>query len=750
MSSSFAALGAFTFLVGGTACHSIGSSASASVADREIANLHAFARLYGVLRWFHPSDTAAAADWDQVAVDGVRRVSAAGNADALREALTEVIQGIAPTARIASSLDKQLAVPDRAPAGTELVAWEHLGYGDSTLVSEYASKRRHRDRVVAIPGYPFAAISQKIPAAGLEGHRIRLRGRVRTAHHGLGRLFLRVDASDRRAFFDNMRDHPSASAAWTSVEIVGTVDPAATQIVFGTVMAGVGTVWYDDLTLEVAAAGDVWRPIEIADPGFESPDLFVHWKKGTGGETGSLDGWNATLDREAPGNGRASLRVEAETRRVSDELFPEGPNAGETYDLELGSGLRARVPLVLESRGGHTLGDLDSPPRPPVAADQRATDLADVIVVWNAFQHFWPYWDVVAVDWAAKLDQALSAARKDRSVDDHAATLRRLIAAAPDGHAGVTCIGESSRALPAFAVDFADGQLTVTATATPQLSVGDVILSVERRPVAEYLHIRTELISGTPQWRQLRALDDFGSGPQGAPLLLGIRRGTVETSVSVPRVSGARQVELARRPSVELQPDGIYYVDLARVEMTDLEPIMARLAHAPGVVFDARSTLHFIHEVLGHLVTKPIDISQGLSIPHIIRPDHLPSSFSGQYTTPAPVAPTAPRFEGRIAFLVGAGTISYGETVMAQVEQYHLGAIIGGATGGTNGNMAEITTPGGCRVTFTATLAKKPDGRAHHLIGIRPSIPVARTLAGVRAGRDEVLERGLEYVRTGS
>ena len=35
------------------------------------------------------------------------------------------------------------------------------------------------------------------------------------------------------------------------------------------------------------------------------------------------------------------------------------------------------------------------------------------------------------------------------------------------------------------------------------------------------------------------------------------------------------------------------------------------------------------------------------------------------------------------------------------------------------------------------------DGRSpHHLVGVTPDVPVAPTLAGLRAGRDEVLERG--------
>jgi hypothetical protein len=38
----------------------------------------------------------------------------------------------------------------------------------------------------------------------------------------------------------------------------------------------------------------------------------------------------------------------------------------------------------------------------------------------------------------------------------------------------------------------------------------------------------------------------------------------------------------------------------------------------------------------------------------------------------------------------------------------------------------------------------KHDGSRHHGIGTLPTIPVARTQAGVAAGVDEVLQRGLK------
>jgi hypothetical protein len=58
-----------------------------------------------------------------------------------------------------------------------------------------------------------------------------------------------------------------------------------------------------------------------------------------------------------------------------------------------------------------------------------------------------------------------------------------------------------------------------------------------------------------------------------------------------------------------------------------------------------------------------------------------------------------------------------------------------------------IAEPTGCTTRFTGLRVTKANGSRFHLIGIRPTIPASRTIAGVAAGRDEVLERALAHVR---
>ncbi len=49
-------------------------------------------------------------------------------------------------------------------------------------------------------------------------------------------------------------------------------------------------------------------------------------------------------------------------------------------------------------------------------------------------------------------------------------------------------------------------------------------------------------------------------------------------------------------------------------------------------------------------------------------------------------------------------------------------------------------------MVFTGMKVLKHDGSRHHGVGILPTVPAARTVKGVAAGRDEVLERATEIV----
>ena len=192
----------------------------------------------------------------------------------------------------------------------------------------------------------------------------------------------------------------------------------------------------------------------------------------------------------------------------------------------------------------------------------------------------------------------------------------------------------------------------------------------------------------------------------------------------------------------EVRP-GIFYVDLSRISDDDFQGALDRLAAADGVVFDMRGYPFLVSPVaLNHLIAKPVT-SPWFNFTIITRPDRQGWETRAYHWF---LTPLAPRLTGRIAFLIDGRVLSYAESLMGTVEGERLGALVGGPTAGTNGGVDPFTVAGGHLLRWTGMEVRKKDGSPHHGVGILPTVPVGRTLAGVIAGRDELLDKGIEVV----
>jgi hypothetical protein len=175
--------------------------------------------------------------------------------------------------------------------------------------------------------------------------------------------------------------------------------------------------------------------------------------------------------------------------------------------------------------------------------------------------------------------------------------------------------------------------------------------------------------------------------------------------------------------------------------MAEVAPKLDALAAARAVVLDVRGyPTDAGFGVLPHL-PEAAEADRWMHVAKIVGPFY---ETAGWLDLGWDVKPASPRIAGRVVFLTDRGAISYAESVMGYVADRKLGTIVGGPTAGTNGNSASFPTPGGFNVGFTGMRVTRHDGRSpHHLVGVRPDDALAPTIAGIRAGRDEVLERGL-------
>jgi C-terminal processing protease CtpA/Prc len=726
----------------------------------EVKNLRAFTKMYGYVRFFHPSDEAAAVDWDRFAVLGVIRIREVSSQEELLPAMERLFLPVAPSVQIFPTGEKppDTAVVDAA-ADAEIVAWQHLGVGLSTSGSTYQSKRTARDLEVST-GPGFGTIIQSLDATPYRGRSIKLAAKLRAVVDGRGNqahMWLRVDRPERQmGFFDNMGDRPVTSAEWQDVEIVGDVANDASHVVYGGFLSGRGSAWVDDVQLFVADDGGAWAPIEIANPGFE------------GGEVdGPPPGWQANtpgyafkVTEDQPAGGRRSVEItNGPAEVISEDLFEVRPALGEVIEIELDAGLSARIPLALVSENDPTapradgkplsmmLTEVDSVNLDALHVSSECTRLAGIVIAWNVLQHFYPYFDVIDTDWDAQLTMALERGLTDETAEDYVTTLDQLAVALEDGHAMIDHAALRPTGFLPVTVDWVEDRLVVTADGNPSLQRGDVIETINGVDAYEALQEVEHRTSGSAQHKRARALFLLGAGEQGSPLDLVLRRGDERLEVSIAREAADQGFGESRPEAIEAIEEGVFYVDLARATMPDIETRMKDIAEARGVIFDLRGYPQGTHPVIGHLLTEPDSSMAWMQVPQIIYPDHVEPA--GWQEHGWGLVPLEPHIQGQVVFVTDARAISYAESIMGLVEGYGLGEIVGQPTAGANGNVNPMQLPGRFVFYWTGMKVVKLDGSQHHLIGIQPTVPVERTIQGIRDGRDEFLEEALDVINRG-
>jgi hypothetical protein len=265
---------------------------------------------------------------------------------------------------------------------------------------------------------------------------------------------------------------------------------------------------------------------------------------------------------------------------------------------------------------------------------------------------------------------------------------------------------------------------------------------VDGTSAADWLKARLARRSGTLQWRTSRSL--VVDCDPGATVSLAVHDGVAARTVALPCAERRTPVTESRPGPVAELRHGVWYVDLTRAKMDAIMPRLADIAGARGVVFDVRGyPTDAGFAILPHLVDAA-EHDRWMHIERITGPFKRVASENGMGWD---LEPKQPYVGGRRVFLTDGRAISYAESVMGYVGDRRLGAIVGGPTAGANGNVVSFTVPSGRRITLTGMRVTRHDGTSRfHMIGVLPTVPLEPTIAGVQAGRDELLEHAIAMI----
>ncbi|MFS1518768.1 S41 family peptidase [Bacillus sp. SCS-151] len=436
-------------------------------------------------------------------------------------------------------------------------------------------------------------------------------------------------------------------------------------------------------------------------------------------------------------------------------VFNKELTYGSTITKSLSSNLQCIFPLVLLADNKKTVGTTRSSLIEFSELEGklidfnysfRDTKLAVVVATWNAIQHFYPYFDVIEVDWNQQLEKTLMKTLSINNTEDLVMELKLMLEKLQDGHAIVFKNGTNYSSLP-FAIDLLENQFIVSNVSNEsELQVGDIVISINNRDLMDLLVEQESLISGSTRWKRELALQEIlweGEGGSTATIEVNRNGNIVQLQEEYSNVMVDKYI---RTQGITELEKGIFYVNMDNLTLEEINPKVDELAKAKGIVFDLRGYPDSAAvPILQHITAQPIE-SQKWMIPQYIYPDReMVAGYNeegrGYYE------PLEPRFNGEIVFLTDGSAISYAESIMSIVEYYNLGEIIGQSTAGANGNFIQLSIPGNISFRWTGMKVLKHDNSKHHLVGIQPTIPLERTINGIKEGKDEYIEKALEVIK---
>jgi len=391
--------------------------------------------------------------------------------------------------------------------------------------------------------------------------------------------------------------------------------------------------------------------------------------------------------------------------------------------------------------------------------NKRSHRLASLIILWNQVEHFFPC-PLDRGKWQEGFTEAIYKASEDTSLLDFYFTMGKMMSLLNDFHAihfatfpiNIIAAGSIPHYLPAIECSWIDGHLFVENVGKEYdslISEKDEIMTINNISTMQYFKQQEQYVSAsTSDAKELKVLANlFYNYKKDSLIALQILK--PDSSINkINVVTNVAYSYFAKDTSnfLKIMDDSIGYVNFTNRNFSykSFKKFIKHNQQLKGIICDVRGYPTYRKKVLSHF-TKQTMQSTNFDYPLISYPDYNDVSYISSNWK---IKPHKPTINCKVVFLTNEKAVSWGETFMDFVKYYKLGTIVGNYTAGTNGNILSFSLPI-FDYWVTGMQVKQHNGDMLVGKGIEPDILIRPTYKGYMEGKDEVLDKALEYINTG-
>lgn len=374
---------------------------------------------------------------------------------------------------------------------------------------------------------------------------------------------------------------------------------------------------------------------------------------------------------------------------------------------------------------------------------------------WNIIEYWFPYRDVVPEDWDKVLIDSLPKVALAQNAEAYQLALMELIARVHDTHAN---LWSSLKVRPPTGacqlpvnVRFVENVPVITGYAgqvgeTSGMKTGDVITALDGVAVTKLVDRWKPYYAASNEPTRLRDIAMQMTRGECGKTTIGISRNNSAMEISAERVPAKDLTGIARWHDVpgetfRLLSKDVAYLKLSTVKQDQAAKYIESAAGTKGLIVDIRNyPSEFMVFALGSLFVDQKTDFVRFTVADLSNPGAF---YWGE---PLSLEPQQPHYPGKVVILVDEVTQSSAEYTTMAFRSSPRAIVIGSTTAGADGNVSPIPLPGGFRSMISGISVFYPDKKPTQRIGMIPNREVKPTIAGIRAGRDEVLEAAIREI----
>lgn len=407
----------------------------------------------------------------------------------------------------------------------------------------------------------------------------------------------------------------------------------------------------------------------------------------------------------------------------------------------------------------------------PILTKERR--ISGVIKLWAAVEYKCALMQYAQVDWDKVLPQYIKLAEQTKSDAEYYLLLEKMIALLRDNHTQLMNIpGRQNLYKPNIYLEVVEDKYVVTGLyddgdSHPIVKLGDIVLAVDGKDVKQAVEeVKPYICAHSETERVNCALDRMLWRPKGTDVVLTIRRlhETFEFTLPV-------QLPYRRRRWIagfdfyhKLLEKNYGYMRISnfwnRQIVEEFTKAIEDLRECKGLILDLRDNgggnENYGSAIAGRLLSKRIywyrPLGEGFSLWLVykklketeVRDVNELRLEMGRATAPS----GRWQYDGPVVILVNWRTGSSAEGFVGALQDCGRAVIVGQQTSGSTGTPYYVDLPGGARGRICQNAHVRLDGSRFHGVGIKPDIPVRRTIQSIAEGCDEAIEASLNYLRS--